>query len=229
MTIWWEALSTLQRFFALLAVPATLLLLVQTVLLLSGMSGDGDGDAELDLDGDGIPDDLEVCDDPDCDHDHGTFHDYNGDGVPDHALRVFSLRTIVAFFAVFGWSGIVLTKGGLHEGLAAALAFMAGGLAMLGLAWLLKLVLDMQTAGNLDPSNAIGREGTVYLPIPPGRSGAGKVTILVQGRYAELGAVTDCQTPLRTGVAVTVLAVSEEAVLVVAPTEENKFLEMGGT
>ena len=42
--------------------------------------------------------------------DHNTPHD---SGEFDHSLRIFTLRGLVAFFAVFGWSGLVMLKGGL--------------------------------------------------------------------------------------------------------------------
>ena len=60
MTEWWEALSSLGRVFACIAIPATLVLLIQTILSIIGLSGsDGDADVPdggIDIDGDGIPD-----------------------------------------------------------------------------------------------------------------------------------------------------------------------------
>ena len=57
---WWNGLTDLQRIFALVGIPATLVLVVQTILLLFGLgAGHEDGcDCGCDLDGDGIPDDL---------------------------------------------------------------------------------------------------------------------------------------------------------------------------
>ena len=42
MTTWWNALEPLQQLFAVLAIPATLILFLQTILLLFGVIGYGD-------------------------------------------------------------------------------------------------------------------------------------------------------------------------------------------
>ena len=39
MRIWWESLTLLQRVFACIAIPSTLLLIVQLVLSLVGLVG----------------------------------------------------------------------------------------------------------------------------------------------------------------------------------------------
>ena len=62
MTEWWEALSSLGKVFACIAIPATLVLLIQTILSIIGLSGsDGDADVPdggIDIDGDGIIEDI---------------------------------------------------------------------------------------------------------------------------------------------------------------------------
>ena len=62
MLIWLESLTALERVLLYVAVPATLILLIQTVLLLIGLGGGHDADGPdgaegADLDGDGVPDD----------------------------------------------------------------------------------------------------------------------------------------------------------------------------
>ena len=42
MTEWWESLSTLVQVLYCIAVPSTLLLLLQTILSISGFGGDSD-------------------------------------------------------------------------------------------------------------------------------------------------------------------------------------------
>ena len=51
--------------------------------------------------------------------------------------------------------------------------------------------------------------------IPPRRSGTGKVNVLVQERYVELSAVTDCDAPLPSGSEVLIIGVSGENTVVV--------------
>ena len=49
MAAWWQSLSALDHVLLYIAVPATLILLIQTVLLFAGGAFDSDGDA-------GVPD-----------------------------------------------------------------------------------------------------------------------------------------------------------------------------
>lgn len=212
MLAWWESLDGLARGFAFVAIPASVLLIIQTVLTLIGLGDHGDGDMDLtiDVDGDGIPDipDISAMDASAIgDHDTGV-----GAG-----LQLFSLRGFIALFAVGGWTGLALLRGGMDRGLAVLIAVGAGALAMLLTAVLLRSFLKLQYNGALDVRNAVGLSGTVYLTIPPERSETGKVTLLLQDRLTQLEAVTDCDAPIKTGTEVVVVGVSGKTVLIVQP------------
>lgn len=199
---WWEALSTLQQVFACVAIPATIILVLQTLLLLFGVGGhDADGEADFDHDFD-----HDV--DHDMDHDHG-----------DHVagLRIFTVRGIVAFLSVGGWLGIVLLGVGVHVAVSCLLAFLGGLASLLLVAAFLKWSVGMQESGNLSYQNAIGRSGQVYLTVPASQSGRGKVTLTVQERYIEADAVTNFNEPIPVGRPVTVVALADEQTLLVAP------------
>ena len=79
MAAWWDTLGGLAKFFYFIAIPATLLLVIQFVLSLIGVAGGGDMDADIDADGD-------IDADTDADADSG-----NAD------FRLISFRTIIAF------------------------------------------------------------------------------------------------------------------------------------
>ena len=55
MIAWWNNLELATQIFYCIAIPSTLILLIQTLLLLLGIGGDGDFD---DVTPDPIPDDL---------------------------------------------------------------------------------------------------------------------------------------------------------------------------
>ena len=212
MLAWWESLDALERGFAFVAFPATALLLIQTVLTLLGLGHDADADMDLtiDIDGDGVPDipDISAADAASIgDQDAGV-----GAG-----LQLFSLRGIIAFFAVGGWAGLAFLRSGMDRGLAVLLAVASGALAMVLTALILKSFLRLQYNGTLDVRNAVGLSGTVYLTIPPARSEAGKVTLLLQERLTQLDAVTDCETPIKTGAEVIVVGLSGKTTLIVQP------------
>lgn len=49
----------------------------------------------------------------------------------------------------------------------------------------------MQDNGTLVMEKIVGKTATVYVSIPPKRSGRGKVTMTAQGRFTEFDAVSD--------------------------------------
>ena len=190
MANWWNSLTDLQRIFAFIGIPATLVLIVQTVLLLFGI---GDGDDPTDIDGDGIPD---------------------GD-TGDDGLTLFSVRGIVGMFCIAGWSGIVFIDLGLSSATAIVLSLLCGAAALFGIAYLMKAVLKLQSNGTLQLGSAVGKTGQVYIPIPPKGTGRGKINIVVQDRYVELDAVTDSDDTLRTGETVRVISTDEMGLVMV--------------
>ncbi len=172
------------RVFALIAVPSTLVLVIQTVLLLFGIGDDMDGDFD----------------------------------VPgDDGFVLFSLRGIMAMAAVGGWSGLMLYETGIPLAVSCILAMIFGFMALVAIAWLMKVSMKLQSSGNLDLGYAIGKVGTVYIPIPAEMKGTGKVNITLQERLVEVNAVTACDRKLATGESVRVVGTDETGVLVVEP------------
>ena len=131
----WFMLDPVAAIFYIVAVPATVILVLQTILLLFGLGhGDADldsdtggldghfdlgGHSDLDLNGNGIPDSLEA----DVDHDAGGMHG-------DSGLRLFTVRGLVAFFAVGGWSGIAAMELGASRFVAVIAAVLMGTAAL---------------------------------------------------------------------------------------------------
>lgn len=184
------------QIFAIIAIPSTLVLVVQTVLLLFGI-----GDNGLDTDGD-----------VDTDTDIDTDSDGGGDG-----LALFSLRGIMAMAAVGGWSGLVMHKADLNIVLTIALALVFGVATLVAIAYIMKLASRLQSSGNIDLGMAVGKSGTVYIPIPAKMQGSGKINLTLQDRFIEADAVTACERKLATGEKVRIVATDEANVLVVEP------------
>ena len=57
----------------------------------------------------------------------------------------------------------------------------------------------------------------MYIPIPPLKSGVGKVNIVIQDRLSEVNAVTDAERTIKTGEKITVINVEPGGVLLVVP------------
>ena len=201
MLAWWNALTLTAQIYAAIAIPATVIMVVQSILLLLGFGGD------TDLDGDGVPD-LDM--DPD-------------------GIGLISVRGIVAFFSVGGWAGYVAEMGGLPILISVLIALAAGLAALFGVGFLFKAAYKLQGSGNLNIENAVGKTGKVYLPIPPKGEGAGKVNILLQDRLVELDAVNAGDTAISTGAGVEVCSVADsQTVTVKALYTENKNKNQGG-
>ena len=75
----------------------------------------------------------------------------------------------------------------------------------------------MPPNGSLNLNNAIGKVGSVYLPIPAKRDGFGKVQIKVQGLQT-LDAMTDYEEKIKTGSVVEVIEILNNGILVVKPS-----------
>ena len=212
MVAWWNSLGLASQIFYCMAIPATLILLIQTLLMFLGLEGDGDG--EVGDMGDGAPDDL-----PDVDGPDGIFE---GEGVSEdldpngfEGLRVFTVRGIVAFFVVFGWVGVVMDGAGIGLPITLVVSALCGAAMMVLLALMLRWVLRLRSDGNTDNRNAIGVSGKVQLVIPPARSGEGKVHLMLQGSYVERDAVTDEEEAIPTGAEIVVVGLSGQTSLVV--------------
>ena len=229
MEAWLESLTVLQRVMLFIAVPATLLLLIQTVMLLIGL-GSGEEDADgADLDGDGIPDSMEA-----------ETVDLDGDGIPDglhegihsdgdagadndahgsllSGLHIFTIRGFITFFTLFGWSGLLFLTLGLHWLLSLFLAVQIGIIGMVVVAVILREAMHLQSDGTLDVRNALGKRGNVYLTVPAKGQGTGKVNVTVQEQLREFEAVTRETVPIPTGSEIVVVGLTEDGTLVVSP------------
>ncbi|MBQ6686219.1 MAG: hypothetical protein IJM99_08940, partial [Firmicutes bacterium] len=94
-----------------------------------------------------------------------------------------------------------------------------GIIAMYAVAKLIHASRRLTENGTLDVRNAIGNSGKVYIPIPANGRGEGKITMYVQGRYAECDAVNMGDEMLKTGTTVRIVDV-RNGVLVVEADEE---------
>ncbi|MDH8677362.1 hypothetical protein QE109_04335 [Fusibacter bizertensis] len=178
----------MDKFFLYVAVPASLILIVQSIMTLLGLSGEID----VDFDGDG-----------------------DVDMIGETGLTLFSIRNIVAFFTFFGWSGLWLLSQGTSPVVTAIISFIIGVTFMAISMGLFFLVSKMQRNGTINYQNAIGNTGEVYIPIPSHRQSYGKIMIVIQGTLSEVEAITDEDEPIKTGTQVSVIGVVGQSKLLV--------------
>ncbi len=195
MINWWNELLLIQQIFALIALPSTLLIVIQTVLMLIGIGGDSGADADVDID-DGIE-------------------------VPDDGLAIFSVRGVTSMLCITGWVAVALLETSLPQGVSIAIAIACGVATLIGMAYLMRAVYRLQSSGNIDVENCVGKIGEVYIPIPSTGNGSGKVSLTVQEKFSEFTAITTSAEQLKTGAFVRVVAVSPSGVLVVEPIDKK--------
>lgn len=190
MIEWWEALSSAHKVFWFIAIVFSVLFFIQFILLLIGM------DSDTDLD------------------EGGSDVSFQSD------FSALSVRSIIAFFTFFGWTGVLMLNNALSVWLAVVLASIAGMAAMFIVAYMIWKLSQLEQSGTLNLVNALDKLGEVYLPIPGKEKGTGKIHLNVDGRIREMDAVTSGED-IRTGASVKVIDILEGNVLKVVPEEKN--------
>ena len=218
MQAWWESLSTILRILYCIAIPSTLILVLQFLLTMIGGQSDAgidasdtsglDLDLEADLNGNGIPDVLE---NPDT----GQFLD-GGNPADFGNLRFLTLQTIVTFLASFSWVSIICVSSGLFAPLAIGIGAGCGLLMMLIVAKMVQMSRKLVENGAINLTNAIGENATVYVTVPPRNQGTGKITMKLQGRFGEFDAVSADDSSFSSGAQVLVTDVVGDTLVVEA-------------
>lgn len=185
---WWQALPSFEKILWAIALLFSAMFLIQTVFsFLGGDAGDAAGDA-----------DFSVAED------HGTGHQF------------FTIKNLIAFFTIFGWTGLACVKGGLSQAVSIGVALLAGSLVVVIMAILFRSMNKLRQSGTLQMKNAVGLTAETYLIIPAKRGGYGKVHIRVQGSLHELQAITDDEADIPTGKLVKVTGTLNNGLLLVS-------------
>ena len=185
---WWQSIATFEKMFWVIALIFSLLFLIQTILSFAG----GDGHESF------------------GDADSAIGHD---DGI-DYGF--FTIKNFIAFFTIFGWTGIAMVKGNVNKVLTVGIALAAGILVVAMMVILFRTMSRLKHSGTLEISNALNKIGETYLFIPAQRNGYGKVHIKVQGSLQELQAITDDEKDIPTGKLVKVVEILNNNILIVS-------------
>ena len=178
------------------------LLFIQVILQVIGLGGDTEMDAgSADVDADGM--DLDGSDPA-----HGT--------AGNVFFGILSFKALVAFAGIFGLTGLSLEDSDYSSFQRAAMAIVSGLVAMVIVGLLMRMLYNLGSSGSIVLRNALGHQAQVYLRIPAGGAGRGKVTLELQGRTVELDAVTDGEA-IGTGKVVKVVEVLGNETLKVMP------------
>lgn len=223
---WWKGLELFEQIMYCVAVPATLILLIQSIMIILGFGHDGAGVNPSDTSGiEGLDGDISF------DHDMGGT-DFADGGDPSDVntdvnygdgsspgdigtMNFFTVQGMITLLCVFGWVGILTYSMTKLAWLALLLGLVFGLAAMYGVAKLLWLSKKLAQNGTLNVKNLLGANGTVYLVIPGDGKGRGKVNVSSGERLVEYDAITDGSETLPDGTPVRVIDIRSGNLLVV--------------
>lgn len=202
-------------FYSLCAVLGCTVLVCQFVLTLTGAT-DADDFESGDV-GDHGGDGDEI----------GNAHAAAGPhGEPNHAhssswfFGIVTLRTVTSALAFFGLTGLAMNASEVEPFPGLAVASCAGVGALYLVHWMMKSLSHLRAEGTVRIRDAVGAVGSVYVRIPGGNAGPGKVQIMLQGRTVELAATTD-NGALPTGARIVVTKVVGPDAVEVAAAEAS--------
>ena len=185
---WFTGLEWFDKIFWIIALLGSGLFVI--MMLVTFITGGGDMDVDGDFNGD---------------------VDMDADG----GFSFFTIKNLIAFFTIFGWSGIAALENDLAKLYVILIATVCGLIMMFIMAGLFYLISRLHDSGTLEIKNAIGNIGEVYLTIGESRSSIGKVNVRIQGALRELEALTDDEAPLKTGSVIEVIDVTNNGILIV--------------
>ena len=186
MELWWTSLDLYLKIMWGIAIPFSVIFLIQMIMTFVGMGDHGEisGDADADSD----------------------------TGMP---FQFFTLRNFVNFFLGFSWAGISLYDFIANKVWLTLLCVFIGLLLVTIVMALLYALSKATQSGNIDIHNATGRPATVYFTIPPAGKGVGKIQMSIQQAVREYDAVSESDKPIRTGAMVRVKSVIDAHTLLV--------------
>lgn len=180
-----NGLEPLLRTFWYIAIPVSLIFLIQTIMTFIGVDA-ADG-LEADFDGD-------------LGHSHEPF-------------QLFSFRNLTNFLIGFSWAGISLYKLIGNPFLLTIIAVLIGIAFVAVFFFIIRQLSKFSENNSFQLSNTINQVGSVYLSIPEHKSGKGKVQISVKGTIHELDAITE-SSRIKTNETVRIIGI-ENNILVV--------------
>ena len=177
--------TTLMQIFWGSAIISTVIMLIQTILSLIGMS-----DLDLEVGVDGGLDDCSGAD-------------------------LFTIKNIVNFFVGFGWAGVSFRSYIESDLLLVLISLLVGVCFVIIFIIIFKQLMKLESNSAVGADACVGRTADVYLRIPANRSGKGKIQLSLNGAAREFDAVTDESEPIPSGAVVIVQEVVGKSLLLV--------------
>ena len=207
MIEWWNSLEPAMKVLWAVTLSASLVFVIQTIMTFLGAAGDSDFDINSDTD--------LIGDIADGSVDVGGSPEAGESGQLGTGMNLLTFRNFINFLIGFGWTAILLKDSVPALALRMLIAIVVGVVLVAVVMLLFKWLTNMQQSGNINVyKSAIDCEGSVYLTIPGGRAGEGKVQITINNAVREYDALTDGDT-IPTGAPIKVLEAINDYTLLV--------------
>ncbi len=158
-----SSMEPLLKMFWFVALPASVIFLIQTVMTFIGANSMDGIDADF----------------------NGNFDS------TDAPFQLFSLRNLINFLLGFGWAGVSFYKLIPNPVLLILVAALTGIIFVTLFFLIIKQLLKLAEDNSFNIKNTLNKSADVYLTIPEKRSGKGKIMVSINGSVHELEAMTD--------------------------------------
>jgi len=181
-----EGFDPLLKTFWFVAIPSSLIFIIQTILTFTG-----------------------------ADTSDGIDADFDGDlSGTDAPFQLFSLRNLINFLLGFSWTGISFYTTVANKTFLVVLSLAVGVLFVYMFFYVIKQVQKLAENNSFSIQNTLDKSAEVYLTIPGHKQGKGKIMISVNGSFHELEAMTENDS-IATGAVVKVVRIENNNILIV--------------
>ena len=181
-----ENLEPLLKTFWFIAIPASLIFLIQSIMTFAGADSH-----------DGINADFNS--------------DLNGTDAP---FQLFSFRNLINFLLGFSWMGISFYSIITNKPALIFVSVLVGSSFVYLFFLLINQLQKLAENNSFKIENTLLKTAEVYLTIPGNKGGKGKIMISVNGAYHELEAMTDYES-IPSGNIVRVVRIDHDNILIV--------------
>ena len=174
MQTWWGSLDPFMQTLWGIAIFSSAVFIIQSIMTFVGMDSETNFDGDMSVDG-------------------------AGESTP---FQLFTFRNLINFMLGLSWTAIALRSSTENTTIMLVCGVVVGVLLVCAVMYLFKWMSGMQQSGTIQAEDIVGSKGAVYLTIPAGRMGEGKVQVTVRGAIREYDAMTDGdrlhnETPIR--------------------------------
>lgn len=181
-----QNLEPLLRTFWYVAIPTSVIFIIQTILTFVG--ADATDGIEPDFDG-----------------------DFDGADAP---FQLFSLRNLINFLLGFSWTGISFYNSISNPVLLLFLSVFIGCVFVFTFFLIIRQVQKLEEDNSFKISSTLNKTAEVYLNIPERKTGKGKIMISINGAFHELEAMTE-NDAIPSGTLVKVVKIENNNIIIV--------------